>query len=75
MGGVGGHVPPKIRERKFFGQFLCQIRAFSGKNHVKLGNFVNFSGKCHKNQGGHSSGKPGKVRELKSGPEGKSQGK
>jgi len=33
----------------FFGQLLCKIRAFSGKNHVKLGNFVNFSGEYHKN--------------------------
>jgi len=53
--GVGdegrGHVPPKIREI-FFGQLQCKIRAFfSSKNHVKFGNFVNFSGKYHKNSG------------------------
>ena len=33
----------------FFGQLLCKIRAFSGKNHVKFGNFVNFPGKYHNN--------------------------
>jgi len=43
-------VPPKIREKNF-GQFLCKIQDFSGKNHVKLGNFVNFSGKYKKNSG------------------------
>jgi len=36
----------------FVGQLLRKIRAFlSGKNHVKFGNFVNFSGKYHKNSG------------------------
>jgi len=51
--GAGGHVPPqkKIAEKIFFGQLLCKIRAFSGKNHVKLGNFVNFGGEYHKNSG------------------------
>jgi len=39
---------PRIRTRIFFGRLLCKIQAFSGKNHVK-GNFVNFSGKYHKN--------------------------
>jgi len=38
-----------------FGQFLSKIRALydkkKSKNHVKLGNFVNFSGKYHKNVG------------------------
>ena len=48
-GGQGGHVPPKIRAKVFFGQLLRTIREFTGKNHVKFGNFVNFSGKCHKN--------------------------
>jgi len=35
-GRQGGHVPPKFG-KKNFGQFLWKIRAFSGKNHVKLG--------------------------------------
>jgi len=50
--GDGRHVPPpqeKNGEKIFFGQLLCKIRAFSGKNHVKFRNFVNFSGKFHKN--------------------------
>ena len=50
-GGARGARAPKIQEKKF-GQFLCKIRKFghfSGKNHVKLGNFVNFSGKYYKN--------------------------
>jgi len=42
----GGTCPPK------FGKLLCKIRAFFGqKNHIKFGNFVNFSGKYHKNSG------------------------
>ena len=44
--GRGGHVPPKIRGKIFFGQLLCKTRAFFGQNYVKLGNFVNFPGKC-----------------------------
>jgi len=44
-----GARPPKIREKNFFGQLLCKIRAFWGKNHVKFGNFVKFSGKYYKN--------------------------
>jgi len=32
-----------------FGQLLRKIRAFLGQNHVKFGNFVNFSGKYYKN--------------------------
>jgi len=40
----GARPPPeKSREKILFGQLLCKIRAFSGKNHVKFGNFVNFS--------------------------------
>jgi len=36
-------VPPQKNSGKvFFGQLLCKIRVFSGKNHVKFGNFVNF---------------------------------
>ena len=33
------------------GNYYVKFGHFSGKNHVKLGNFVNFSGKCHKNSG------------------------
>ena len=51
MWGAGGHVPPKNSGKIFFGQLLCKIRAFSGKNHVKFRNFVNFSGKYHKDSG------------------------
>ena len=37
-GGRGGHVLPlpQIRDYIFFGQLLCKIRAFSGKNQVKF---------------------------------------
>jgi len=39
-------VPPPLKFGKIFlGQLLCKIRTFSGKKHVKYGNFVNFSGK------------------------------
>ena len=37
--------PPKFRKKIFFGQLLCKIQAFSGKNRVKFGNFGTFSGK------------------------------
>jgi len=50
-GGPAGSPPPPKKKKKigkiFFGQFLCKILAFSSKNHVKLGNFVNFSGMIH----------------------------
>ena len=42
--GDRGDMPPKILEKYFVGQLLCKIRAFSGKDHVKFINFVNFSG-------------------------------
>jgi len=42
-GGAGGQYSRKI----FFGQLLCKIRAFFRQNHVKFGNFVNFSGKYY----------------------------
>jgi len=44
-GGTGENVPPQNSGKIFFGQLLCKIRAFSGKNRVKFGNFVNFSEK------------------------------
>ena len=43
-------MPPKIREKNS-GNLYVKFRHFSGKNHVKLGNFVNFSGKYNKNSG------------------------
>ena len=42
--GEGGQV-------YFSGNFYLKFGHFSGKNHVKLENFVNFSGKYHKNSG------------------------
>ena len=44
-GGV--RAPLKFGKENFFGQFICKIRAFSDKNHVKLGIFDNFSDKSH----------------------------
>jgi len=44
-------LPLKFGKKYFFGQLLCKIRAFSGKNHVKFGNFDNFSEKYNKNRG------------------------
>jgi len=42
--------PPQDSGKIFFGQLLRKIRVFfSGKNHVKFGNFVNLSG--NKNSG------------------------
>jgi len=44
-GGQEGHVPPpppKIREEIVSGNFYVKFWHFSGKNHVKLGNFVKF---------------------------------
>jgi len=50
--GSGGTSPPRKKIEKYmFRTILCKIRAFSGKNHVKFGNFVNFSGKYHTNLG------------------------
>jgi len=40
----GGHVPPKIRRKIFFGNNYVKFGHFSGKNHVKFGKFVNFGG-------------------------------
>ena len=48
----GGHVK-KIGKNIFFGQLLCKIRAFFGQNRVKFGNFVNCSGKYHKQNFGY----------------------
>ena len=46
--GVGEHGstwPPEIWGKYFSGNYYVKFRHFSGKNHVKLGNFVIFSGK------------------------------
>ena len=54
VGRVGGTCPPKIREKYFRAIIMYYVKFghFSGKNHVKFGNFVNFSsGKYHKNSG------------------------
>ena len=42
-------MPPQKKSGKiFFGQLLCKILTFfRAKNHVKFGNFVNFSGRDH----------------------------
>ena len=44
--------PPKKnnREKVFFGQLLCKIRAFFGQNRVKFGNFVDFPDKYCNNK-------------------------
>ena len=48
-GGIGVvdggrvHVPPKIRKKYFSGNYYVKFEHFSDKNHVKFGNFVNFS--------------------------------
>jgi len=45
MGGRVGHVPPKIREKYFSGNYYVKFGNFvnfSGKNHLKFGHFVNF---------------------------------
>jgi len=49
----GGHVPPPPNSGKrfFSGNFYVKFGHFSGKKHVKLGNFVNYSSKYNKNSG------------------------
>jgi len=43
---------PKIRGKYFSGNYYVKFwQFFSCKIHVKFGNFVNFSGKYHKNSG------------------------
>jgi len=50
-GAGGARVPLKFRKNIFSGNYYVKFGHFSGKNRVKLGNFVNFSGKYHKNSG------------------------
>jgi len=49
--GRGARAAPKKFGKKNSGNFYVKFGHFSGKNHVKLGNFDNFSGKYHKNSG------------------------
>jgi len=50
-GGQGeGQCPLKFG-KIFSVNYYVKFGHFSGKNHVKFGNFVNFSGKHHKNSG------------------------
>lgn len=44
-------VPPKIGKKYFLGNYYVKFWHFSGKNLVKFGNFVSFSGKYNKNSG------------------------
>ena len=44
-------MPPKIWAKYFSGNYYVKFGHFLGKNHVKFRNFVNFSGKYHKNSG------------------------
>jgi len=51
-GGRGARASPQNSGKYFSGNYnVNKIRAFSGKNHVKFGNFVNCLGKYHKNSG------------------------
>jgi len=50
-GGREGTCPSEIRDKYFSGNYYVKFGHFSGKNHVKFWNFVNFSGKYHKNLG------------------------
>jgi len=43
--GNGDRGAPKIREKYFSGNYYVEFGHFSGKNHVKFVNFVNFSEK------------------------------
>jgi len=38
-------------KKYFSGNSYVKFWHFSAKNHVKFGNFINFSGKYHKNSG------------------------
>ena len=52
-GGTGGTRPhKKINSGKYFsGNYYVKFGHFLDKNYVIFGNFVNFSGKYHKNSG------------------------
>jgi len=44
---MGGRVEGGNLGKIFFGHLMCNIWAFFVQNHVKFGNFVNFSGNNH----------------------------
>jgi len=50
-GGQDGTCPPKFGKKYFSGNYYVKFGHFSVKNHLKFGNFVNSSGKYHKNSG------------------------
>ena len=50
-GGRGARAPLKFGKNWGGDNFYVKFGHFSGKNHVKLGNFVNFSGKYNKDWG------------------------
>jgi len=45
--GRGARAPLKFGKKIFSDNYYVKFGHFSGKNHVKFGNFVNFSGKYH----------------------------
>ena len=47
-----GATYPKIWEKYFSGNYCAKFWHFLDKNHVKVGNFVNFLGKYHKKNSG-----------------------
>jgi len=49
--GHGGTPLPKKSGKYFSGNYYVKFGHFTSKNCVKFGNFVNFSGKYHKNSG------------------------
>ena len=50
-GGKGAHAPQNSGENIFSVNYYVKFGHFLSKNHVKFGNFVNFSGKYDKNAG------------------------
>jgi len=61
VGYVGGaRAPLKFGQKYFSGNYYVKFGHFSGKNHVKFWNFINFSGKYQKF--GHKDNFSGKNR-------------
>jgi len=50
-GGRGARALLKFGKKYLSGNYYVKFGHFSSKNHVKLGNFVNFSEKYYKNLG------------------------
>jgi len=50
-GGREACAPLKLGKKYFSGNYYEKFGHFSGKNCVKFGNLVNFSGKYYKNSG------------------------